>query len=248
MNSSRFSYYLRSRLPGGPKTPAAIGTMFLKTLDSLSQIGPVLDEWDVVDLQRSSSSPLGSTRPRISTLIESNVYREDRGDARPDKGYSVGAITETPLDSRRMHLLVMNAGGKSEGDLKLEAGHIGVPPDPAVVTYPIFKAALLAINSLWSPGWSNVCAFELDYQKAPIVPGAPLFPYSVFHMSWFAYLSAPRTEGVRLPADIRTERTPDGGLLMIAVEERLDPTNPEHLRRSRILAETMIAHAGEKDP
>jgi hypothetical protein len=36
-----------------------------------------------------------------------------------------------------------------------------------------------------------------------------------------------------LPQEIITERTPDGGLLMIAVEERLDPANPEHLCFSR---------------
>ena len=31
---------------------------------------------------------------------------------------------------------------------------------------------------------------------------------------------------------------------MIATKERLDPTDPEHLRRARILAQTMIAHTG----
>jgi hypothetical protein len=31
---------------------------------------------------------------------------------------------------------------------------------------------------------------------------------------------------------------------MIATEDRLDPYNPEHLRRSRIIAETMIACTG----
>jgi hypothetical protein len=38
---------------------------------------------------------------------------------------------------------------------------------------------------------------------------------------------------------------PDGGLLMMATEKRLDPENPEHLRRSRLLAETMIARTGD---
>jgi hypothetical protein len=40
------------------------------------------------------------------------------------------------------------------------------------------------------------------------------------------------------------ERTPDGGLLMIATEDRLDPANPEHLRAARVIAETMIACTG----
>jgi len=55
------------------------------------------------------------------------------------------------------------------------------------------------------------------------------------------YLSVPHAAGLELPPEILTERTPDGGLLMIAAEERLDPTDPEHLSRARILTETMIA-------
>jgi hypothetical protein len=34
--------------------------------------------------------------------------------------------------------------------------------------------------------------------------------------------------------------------LMTATEKRLDPTNPEHLQRARILAETLIARTGYK--
>jgi hypothetical protein len=58
------------------------------------------------------------------------------------------------------------------------------------------------------------------------------------------YLSAEHAVGVTLGREILTERTPDGGLLMIATEERLDPTNPEHVRRARILAETLIDRTG----
>jgi hypothetical protein len=81
-------------------------------------------------------------------------------------------------------------------------------------------------------------------KRLPPLPSDPTFPYSVFHIPWIAYLSAPLAAGLELPPEIPTERTPDGGLLMIAAEERLDPTNPEHLRRARILAETMIARTG----
>jgi hypothetical protein len=47
-----------------------------------------------------------------------------------------------------------------------------------------------------------------------------------------------------LPSDIKTETTNDGGLLMTATEERLDPDIPEHVRRARILAETLIERTG----
>ena len=77
-----------------------------------------------------------------------------------------------------------------------------------------------------------------------MIPGDPTFPESVFHAPWVAYLSAPLAVGVELPREIITEHTPDGGLLMVATTERLDPENPEHLRRARLILETMLARTG----
>jgi hypothetical protein len=59
------------------------------------------------------------------------------------------------------------------------------------------------------------------------------------------YLHNPNAK-VSVPAGIVTERTPDGGLLMIAAETRLDPQNAEHMKGSRAIAEIMIEHAGRR--
>ena len=85
----------------------------------------------------------------------------------------------------------------------------------------------------------GVPAFRID--SAIQVPLDPSFPKSIFHVPWIAYLSAELAAGVTLAREVLTERTPDGGLLMSATTERLDPTNPEHVRCARILAETLIA-------
>jgi hypothetical protein len=84
----------------------------------------------------------------------------------------------------------------------------------------------------------------MGYYEAPLSPGAPLFPYSRFHIPWFSYLSVPLAAGLKMPSDIQTERAPDGGMLMIATEDRLNPTDPDHVRRARLIAETMIARTG----
>ena len=73
------------------------------------------------------------------------------------------------------------------------------------------------------------------------VPIDPAFPKTMFHIPWIIYLSAKYVAGVTLAREILTERTPDGGLLMSATTDRLDPMNPEHVRRARILAEILIA-------
>jgi hypothetical protein len=246
MKSFRFGYSVRSRLPGVPETPAAVGAKFLQTLDALNRINPIFGDWHVIDCRARSGRPLATARPHIAALIENNVYRDDWDNPNPHNGYAAVAKTGTSVDPRSMNISI-NAGGKRAGDINLRAGEIGIPPDPAIVTYPVFKAALLATNATWSPTWADAYAFEMGYWESPLVPGMPVFPYSLFHMPWLAYLSAPLAAGVKLPNEILTERTPDGGLLMVAAEERLDPTNPEHLRRARILAEIMIARTGERD-
>lgn len=48
------------------------------------------------------------------------------------------------------------------------------------------------------------------------------------------------------PASDSIKGAPDGGLLMTATEERLDPTNPEHLRRARVRADALLAATGYK--
>jgi Immunity protein 52 len=120
-----------------------------------------------------------------------------------------------------------------------------VLPDPALVTYPLFKAALLAINAIWPGTYAYAYAYKTDYEKTPLFPGAEPFPFFGFHIPWLGYLSAPLAAGLAPPPEILTERTSDGGLLMSATEERLDPTAPEHWRHARIIAETMAARAGK---
>jgi hypothetical protein len=80
---------------------------------------------------------------------------------------------------------------------------------------------------------------------APDAPGIPSFPSSSYGIPWLSYLSKPLAAGLTPPPGLLSERTPDGGLLMIAAEDRLDPTNPEHMRRSRAMADIMIARAGD---
>ena len=64
-------------------------------------------------------------------------------------------------------------------------------------------------------------------------------------MPWLSYLNSERAANVVVPPEIKTERTPDGGLLMIAAETRFDPTNVEHMRPSRLMAQIMIDHAAD---
>jgi hypothetical protein len=239
-----FDYSIRSAPSGQAESSSTLGARFLNSIDALNRIDPTLfTNWEIMDFPASASIPLAAARPRIGAIVEANITRGDRGQPLPYYGYSCVAFTDNPAKSRNITLRI-NAGGKDEGHISLETGSYKVAPDPSILTYPFFRAVLLAVNAAWSPPWSCAQAFRVDYDDVPLFPGAPLFPYSRFHIPWIAYLSAPLNAGVELPPEMLTERTPNGGLLMTATKDRLDPTNPEHLRRARILAQTLIARTG----
>ena len=251
-----YSYFIRSGWPEHFETPAAIAAKFLKTLDALSR-DPIFASWEVFDTRKVSSLSLAEARLRMAAIVEDNVARDDFDKPALMYGYHANAMTGEFRNPRSVSLGI-RAGGRYENGAVLEFGEYDVAPDLAIVTYPLFRTALLAINAIWSAPWACAQAFRSGAVAVPMnfggaqgsridsvtqVPIDPTFPYSIFHIPWIAYLSAECAAGVTLGREILTERMPDGGLLMTATTERLDPMNPEHVRRARILAETLIACA-----
>jgi hypothetical protein len=257
MNEVPFKYSIRTypvRIEGNPDS---IGDRFVRTLDALSDSGQsVFAHWDIIDLLAKSSVPLAAARSRIGAIIENNVVRDQMGEPDPSYGYSAMAFTPVEHMSRGFHLWI-DAGARHDGQIWLQTSAPNLPTDLSIVTFPIFKAALLALAANWALPWIAARAFRSNFDMVPVHGGAgyklesqsmlpqePAFPDSPFEIPWIGYLSATRSVGLILSPEIATERTPDGGLLMIATEDRLDPDNPEQLRRARIIAETMMACTG----
>lgn len=258
-NEPFYCYFIRSGWRGRVDTPDAIGVKFLKTLDALTGIDPIFTSWKISDMRNMSLLSLATARPRIAGVIEDNVVRNDFDEPSPAYGYHAVARAGEFKHPRSVRFTA-DAGGKNSGGTNLEFGECyDVAPDLAIITYHLFKAALLAINAIWGAPWACAQAFRSGAVAVPMdlgglpgsriesvtqVPLDPTFPYSIFHIPWIAYLSEPFASGLRLSPETLGERTPDGGILMIATEDRLDPNNPEHVRRARIIAETMIACTG----
>jgi hypothetical protein len=260
MSKLAFRYNIRSDLPPRPEEPATLGTRLLNTVDTLSRIDPnAFRDWEIMTYPAPASLPLETARPHITAIIENAVYRNDLRQPQPQYGYTAGALVINADKSRNVSLRI-NAGGTNKGDTSLQTGEWNVFPDRAIVSGPLFKAALLALVANWPPIWACAYAFRLNTVQIPIIypngargfrseylpmiPSEPTFPETDFHVPWMAYLSAPLAAGVTLSPEIITERTPDGGLVMVATEERLDPENPEHLRQARLLVETMMERTG----
>jgi hypothetical protein len=259
MSERKFDYAIRSKLPADPESPASIGAKFVGTLDALTNIDPsIFKNWEVMDFPAKDSAPLAAVRSHIGAVIEKNVDRDQLGEASPSYGYHAVAFTGNVDKSRRINLRI-NVGGKNSEGIWMETGSWQAAADLAIVTSPIFRSVLLAINAFWPPSLAYAYVRRLGYVAVPIdegagvqairidsprqVPSDPTFPLN-FHIPWLAYLPAKLAAGIKLAPDVLAERTPDDGLLITATEERIDPDNPEHLRRSRILAEIMIACTG----
>lgn len=251
MNALAFNYSIRVPLAAPLVSPDWLGSKFLTTLNELTEIDAnIFPDWEVGDLPAMKGYPLAVARSRIAEIIGHNVLPDEYGLPQPEDGYSAVAQTTIVARSHRMSVWI----GMGDNTLWLKTGDWKVFPDPAMVTFSLFKAALLVIHSIWPSPWACAQAFRSNtvevpsqtgrgysLERAPMIPADPTFPKSIFHIPWIAYLSAPLASGVELPPEIQTERISDGGLLMIATEERLDPDLPEHARRARILAETLIA-------
>jgi Immunity protein 52 len=253
---------VRGEWAGPPdEKPAVTGAKFLQTLDSLSGIDRLFSgwqlyrNWQIAEDDQPRLIPLARAFNSIAEIVECGVALDDFDEPRPGDGYTVCSTAGT-RGSRSVTFTVRT--GNQFFDLSF--GERGIASDLSIVTYPLFKAALLAIVLAWEPKWAYAHACRNDVVKVPIdfgpgvpafridsalpVPLDPTFPKSVLHVPWIIYLSAKRADGVTLARELLTERTPDGGLLASATTERLDPTNPEHVRRARILVETMIACTG----
>lgn len=239
-----------------PESPASLGTRFVQTLDALSRIDPLCANWEIIDAHAVSSLSLAAARSKIAAIIENNVARNEDNFNKPIPryGYHASARTNMDRDPRNVSFRV-DAGGELIGRTKLEFGDYKLAPDLTIVTYPRFKAALLAISSAWIPQYAFAYAHRVGVVHAPFklgrleahqvkgvqqVPSDPTFPDD-YYIPWVFYLSAPFAVGLKVASEFQTERAPDGGLLLIATEDRLDPSDPAHIRRARVLAETLIA-------
>jgi hypothetical protein len=230
MNENPFRFSIHYEVPRRGETPVVIGAKFLQTLDALSRVDPLLARWKVLDRPTLASIPLADARPPIATIIENFVVLDDAGQPEP-------AVTDTDIPSRIVTFCV-HGGGLVRDEMMVHVGGILHPTDPLIVKYDLFRGVLLTTSAIWQPTWGCVAATRRGgHSEEPIVPGAPLFPSSVFRIPWIAYVSPARTLGLPLPVGIRSERAPDGGLLFTVTEEPFNPTNAEHLQGARILAE-----------
>jgi hypothetical protein len=236
-------YEVNTKWPGKVETPDAIAPKFLATLDELERLNPTFRDWGSTDdLDAATVYAIAPLRAKFADYVRAHVREDDYGKPSPGDGYWFfavsGLVPETALAPRRACFQVQ-AGSEFRNFSVFEIGSDVAPPDLSMITFDLFKSALLTMIAIWPVPCANARVYIWG-GSPPSFPGEPPFPYSGFQMPWMTYLDASTSARFSFPAGVETEATPDGGRLMIATRDRFDPNLLAHLRPSRLIAQALI--------
>ncbi|MGB6176651.1 MAG: Imm52 family immunity protein [Methylocella sp.] len=209
------------------ETPDAIAARFVRLIDRLREIDPVFALWTCVATRPRRFETM---RDRFAEVVAEGLRKSDWGEPLPICGYSFSTLTRGQPRNRLFSLWV-HAGSTVpapfRNDILFMTSH-GFIPDPADVTYEIFKPSLLAMVEAWDP----VCATSYPDTLFGLVPGN-----TYFHEAWIQYLCPWLAALVTPPpAPVIVEHLPNGGLLMSATTETFDVENPAHMAAARAIA------------
>jgi hypothetical protein len=208
----------------GPRreAPEALAARFIKLLDRLSRIDPTFNHWIWTGAPRRPIQ-FEDIRSELAAAIAASISRADNGDPIPIHGYRFGVINSMQFQPRAMGVHV-RAGSWSVTKYIVNDADIETPwrvvPDPAIITFPIFKAAVLALAESFDATWCSAYPAEImNYWTHG--------PH--YRLAWISYVGPRFAPLITPPATGIVERQPDGGLLMAATDATFVTSNPAHL-------------------
>lgn len=206
------------------ETPDALAARFVRTIDRLQEIDSVFACWT-----SGSKRPkkFETVRDHYAEEVAADLARDDWDKPDPINGYRFSAFTRGQPSNRSFSLRV-HAGSTYPSpftnDVKFLTSR-NIIPDPTVISYEIFKAALLAIVEAWDP---------VDCAAYPLAILNLVEKGRYFRETWIQYLCPWLASLVtRPPAPVIVEHLPNGGLLMSATAETFDIENPAHMAAAR---------------
>ena len=224
-------YYVSGNWEGRAETPDELAARFLRMINSFEEIDPVFSLWTS---GRKRPRKFETIRDRYAEEIAAGVTTDDWGESVPSDGYWFSARTrDTP--NNRSFAVRCKAGSVLKysftNHVTLTTSSLADPrPDADVVSYRVFRAALLAIVDAWEP----VRAGAYSQQLIQLYASNSFFP-----AAWIQYLCPWLAEKITPPSTVLSEHLPNGGLLMSATTETFDVDNPAHLKAAQDMAAAM---------
>jgi hypothetical protein len=220
----------------GPRreTPEALACRFNRLIDRLALIDSAFSNWFWFGGKKPPVS-FASIRNQLAAQIAMAVIRGDDGEPEPISGYRFGLLNSLEDTPRLLDLSVHAGSWYISQSIYSNTIDLGtdwpLPPDPAIVTYRIFKPALLALAETFETAFC--AAFPNDLMKFWLLE-------QKFRPGWINYVAPRFAPLVTPPRSAIVEYRPDGGLLMSATDETFVTSNPQHLAVARDI-ETALA-------
>ncbi len=215
------------------ESPEELALRIRQLVSRFQHITPHLASW-FVWISKHEVRSVDFTLASLTKAIADKVLRDDFGNPSATGGYSFWAVNNDKPGFKPLGLtLMLHGGGPSRNFVHLDTDPF-VVPDPAIVTYPIFKEALLVMGETFESVWGWAYPADL-IDLWPEVPRSRSGP--VLRLAWITYVSSRLARLITPPASAIVERRPDGGLLMAATKETFDTSNPNHLAVAREILE-----------
>src|SRR3974390_1862339 len=239
------SFSIASSWGARQETPAQFGARVLEALDTFSAISPIFRPWWLFNTSLAVGNAwkrpkaqhyfsLDYARHHMTEIVQMGVHRDEGEFPLPVCGYTIVAMNSQLRSPATVNFHAHGADSCSDqyrrsASFKTEFRQV---PAPELVAYPVFKAVLLALVSIFDVAYARAYSSEFSAQwRRP----EPRF----LDLSWMTYLSAPLARQIAIPPDIVTERLENGGLLMIAAQQTFDVNNPEHMQGARSILQAM---------
>jgi Immunity protein 52 len=210
---------------------AQLAPRLAATLTGWAAAHPVFTRWNRTGNTRAqANTPFCAMPPRLDELTKivkrGLTHKDEPREPWPELGYFVWAWNG--IDGPRSAGFHLDAGSyittrNFPNSLELNLPP-GLPETADIVNSVVLRKVLLSAVSAWEPAWGSIASYS--YEERTFVP-KPRYP--LFRSGWMTYLSAPYAARITPPAMAITERTPDGGLLLLATEEAFTSENPQHV-------------------
>jgi hypothetical protein len=219
----------------GPRqeTPEELAARWIKLIARLQAIDPIFAHWYIwTDADRAV--PFFTEVESLAGEISAHVGTEDDGRPQPYYGYQLFVHNTAEMKpGPRNFTIHMIAGSPSERishSIGIDTDY-GVVPDLDIVTFKIFKDALLALAE----------TFDAPAGLAYPTKLMDLWPnnrerYTWLKLAWITYVAPRFAALITPPSSAIVVRRPDGGLLMAATDETFVTSNPAHMAVAREIA------------
>jgi hypothetical protein len=209
-----------------PESTEVLAARFIRLINQLTPLHPVFSNWIWVSLDGIPTS-FESRRNNLVQAIADNVARDDWGKEVPREGYYAGVVNTDDKTTPRSVSVGASAarqhGGYNANYADIQTGW-RIEPDPSIVTYAVFKSALLALAETYDVDWCS--AYPNDIMD--------LWPRGqLYRMPWMCYIKPAWGPLVTPPNTAIVEYRPNGALFMAATDETFITSNPAHLSVAR---------------